>query len=247
MTAMEDPKMKISKFTLSEPDSDGEMQPDIEFQVDNPTKSDVHLVQYTVALLDEKGALVVSDSDSEAKCTVDRGGIETISVLGPAGISSHVVGSDRDNVKVRVNATLCAREFHRLGEISIPAKDHETARLTKSVKSKLIEGKLVAAVFRPPVDEEGDVSVWVRLAVQSRHETELPNAELKCTLLDRNGSEVDTSTIYRRVRARGLSAFDSYMVVKKSKLKGATMSLDLLLYHPVHVAYCEAMSAPQED
>lgn len=239
--------MKISKFTLSEPDSDGEMQPDIEFQVDNPTKSDVHLVQYTVALLDEQGALVVSDSDTEAKCSIDPRETETISVLGPAGISRHVVGSDRDNVKVRVNATLCAREFHRLGEISIPAKDHETARLTKSVKSKLIDGKLVAAVFRPPVDDEGDVSVWVRLAVQSRHDTELPNAELECTLLDRNGSEVDSMKIYRRIRARGLSAFDSYMVVKKPKLKGATMSLGLHLYYPVHVAHCEAMSSPQED
>lgn len=238
--------MKISGFTLAEPDSDSEMHADIEIVVDNPTKLDVQKVEYSVVLLDENGAPVACGSNNQEDCMIEPG--EDAVIMASVGrVSSHIVGEERDNVRVRANATLYAREFHRLGEIDAPTKDNVAVFLTKSIKSALVDGNIVLTIFRPAADDSGDVSLQIRMQVQSCCDTALQDVTLKYRLLDRDGSEAESSYGSLNLRARGCAIFDEYISVKKSKLKGATLAFDLLLFYPIHVANCESMSAPQGD
>jgi hypothetical protein len=238
--------MKVSKFTLWEPDSDREMNSDIELVVDNPTKLDVQRVEYSVVLLGKSGAPVAGGSNQQEDCMIEPGEHAVIST-GAGRVSAHIVGEDRDNVKLRANATLYAREFHRLGEIDAPAKDNTAACLKKSIKSALVEGKLVLAVLRPAADERGNVSLQIRMQLQSRCDIVLQDVMLKYRLLDRDGSEAESSYGTLQLRAKGSAIFDEYIAVKKSRLRGATLSFELLLFYPIHVANCEGISAPHED
>ena len=238
--------MKISKFVLGTPDSSDDMRADIEFVVDNPTKSDIHKVQYCVSLHDEAGVMVGGNNSGEEDCLIEPGEDAVISPYA-GDVSVHFVGDERDNVKVRVNATLYAREFHRMGEIDAPAKDNQVIRHAKSVKSALIDGELVIMLLRTPADESGDVTTKIRLGLRNLCDKVLPDVLLRCRLLDRDGSEAESSQDTVTVRANGTAFFDTYLSVKKSKLKGAKMAFDLTLFHPVHVANCDAVSTPEED
>lgn len=199
-------------------------------------------------MFDEQG-FPVSTANNDARACLIAPGEDARFVVVPADwISLHAVGEDRDNVKVIADATLYAREFHKLGEIAVPAKQHGVAQLQQKVKSSLIDGNVTLGIHRAAPSDDDSVDVNVIVVLRSRCEFILPQAELKTRMLDSEGAqEGDVSSMAVDIPAGGVVFLKDCISVHKSMLAGAKLAFELLLFHPVGIVKCEATSTPNDD
>lgn len=239
--------MKISKFELSAPDSDGEMGMDLVAMIDNPTKEEVRWLQYNAVFLDKDGFPLTCSIDNTDECTIESGEEFAVSPYGRA-IPSQVAGSARDNITVSVSAILHAREFYKLGEVDVPAADRDCARIEKAVTSTTIDGALKVLIFRHKTDEKGRSCLDCRLTIRNSSEVHLARVQLKWDLVDAEDSVTESGSDEIAVAAHSLGCLESQVGwFKKSQYKGAKVRLALYVFRPVHTAHCSGTSTPSED
>jgi len=239
--------MKVTKFLLSAPDSDGAMSSTTTVTVVNPTKEDVRWIQFNSVFSDKDGFPLQCSNDSNEDCTIEPGEDFQISPWG-SDIPSQVVGTGRDNVTLTVSATLYAREFFKLGEIDVPATDLTAVKLERQINSSTIEGPIKAMLFRQKTDDEGQTKVDCRIVVRNKSDLHLARIEVKCELLDADEAVVDSNSDQAVLPARSIVCIESGSSwLKKSQFKGAKLRVSLSVFRPVHTAQCSATSTPSED
>ena len=93
---------------------------------------------------------------------------------------------------------------------------------------------LGTGIFIDPVDDEGEVSVEVRVGIINVSDVHFEKVEVKVELLDKRGSEVDTGEDYQVIGAfAGSLLTASFWGMKPSRLKGCTMKISLLVHQPI--------------
>jgi hypothetical protein len=233
--------MWVEFFKMSAPDCDGEMSTEVEVLVDNPTRVTVDRVGWCAVLRDNLGYVIGSHhrrddvSISARKNKTLRSGWIVESPPSADASSDMTLG---------VTATLYASESHVLGSIAVPSGDYEWARLSKSIKSKLVASRLRLGLFREaPTD--GNVRLFFHLELEGKCDGEL-EACLKMRVLDRCGVEIESTEASSGIcpHSRVLSGDFSF---RKGKLKGARCEFELSLFRPVHVLHCEAVGSPDEE
>lgn len=238
--------MKVTKFTLSKPDTDGSMSTDIAVSISNPTQHDIRWLQYNVVFSDKDGSPIQSSNDCTEDCTIEPG--EDFVVKPWGSVPSQVAGTTRDNVTLTVSAVLHAREFYKLGEVEVPSTDFGHATLEKSVTSETIEGPVKVLLFREKMDDDGQVRVQCRVFVKSKCDLHLGRVEIKCELLDADDAVIDSNSDVLTLPARSIGCIESGTGwLKKSQFKDAKMRMALLVFKPIHVEQCTGSSSPAED
>ena len=239
--------MKITKFLLSAPDSDGAMSSTTTVTVANPTKEDVRWIQFNSVFSDKDGFPLQCSNGNEEDCTIEPGEDFQISPWG-SDIPSQVVGTGRDNVTLTVSGTLYAREFFKLGEIEVPTTDLTATKLERQINSSTIEGPIKAMLFRQKTDDEGQTKIDCRVFVRNKSDLHLAKVEVKCDLLDADDAVTDNNSDQLVLPARSIVCIETGSGwLKKSQFKGAKMRVSLSVFRPIHTAQCSATSAPSED
>lgn len=238
--------MKITKFAVGAPDSDGDMNSSIEFVAVNPTKEDVRLVRYHAVVTDKDGYAVACNIENEESCNLEPGGDLT---LGPwITLQKGFCGKTRDNLKLTMSATMYAREFTKLGEIEVPAKDLTVALVEKKVSSSVIDGTVKVGVQRKKEDDSGQVQVSCMVMVRNKSDLHLQKVQLKSELLDSEDAVVESNESDVTIAAHCVSCIDGgFSWLKKSQLKGAKVRMGLFVFRPVYAGECTAVSTPEDE
>ncbi len=238
--------MKITKFELRAPDSDGEMSTDVAALIDNPTTEEVRWLEY-IAVLSDKDGFPLSCWRNTEDCTIDIGEEFAVDPHG-SPVQSQVAGGARNNITVSVSAILHAREFYKLGEVEAPAADRGFARIEKAVTSSTIDGALNVLIFRHKTDEQGQTCLECRVTIRNVSDLHLARVQLKWDLVDAEDSITESGSDEIAVQARSLGCLESSIGwYKKSQFKGAKVRLSLYVFRPVHAAHCSGTSTPSKD
>ena len=235
--------MRITKFMMDRPDSDGEMSVEATISVANPTSEDVRWIQYNTVFVDSMGYPLACSNDSEEDCTIEPG--EALDITPWGRVPSQVVGTTRDNVVLSASAVLHAREFHKLGSVDVPASDGGSVPIEREITSGIIDSPIRALLFRQRMDSDGEVRVDCRVALRNKTDLHLARIELRCELLDQDDAVTETNNDRVVLPARSIVAIESGIGgLKKSQFKGAKMRLSLYVFRPVHTATCSGTSSP---
>lgn len=239
--------MKITKFTLDKPDSDGELSSSVTVSIANPSQETVRWLQYNAVFSTKEGFPLQCSNDCTEDCTIEPGEDFEVSPWG-RGISAKVVGDSRDNVTLAVSAVLHAREFYKLGEVDVPTGDFGSASIERQITSGTIEGPIKVQLFRHKADDEGQTRVDCRLFVRNKSDFHLARVELKCELLDPDEAVTETSNDQVTVPARSIACIEGGIGwLKKAQFKGAKIRVSLYVFRPVHTCQCTGTSSPSED
>ena len=238
--------MKIKKFEVAAPDSDGEMYAEIAFSLLNPTKDEVRWVQFNTVYLNKDGFALNGTNDHDELCMLAPGDDFECSASDRVRVA--LAGSARNDVTAVVYVTLYAREFFKLGEIDVPAAARGVATIEKVISSQTIEGPLKLSVYREPEDAEGRCTLDIRTAVTSQINVPIGRTELKFVLLDSEESTLEENsetTAWRSLSGGLISGSFSYM--RKAQLRGAKLRATLAVFREVHAATITAKSTPSKD
>jgi hypothetical protein len=237
--------MKISRFSIGEPDSSGEMSGDVDIKIGNPTAEDVRWVQYRAAFEDAQGFPLYASNDNADDCRVEPN--EDFQVSVPCTLQTQTAGTGRRDIVVRASVTLHAREFFRLGEIDIPASEFGCATVSQTIQSAVLDSKVMLLAVRARNDDEGQGRVECRVVLTNRSTLHLERVELKCELLDADEAVVDSSDDACAVPAGAVACIEGGIPwVRASQLRRGKIRLSLSVFRPVYVGSCMGMSVPQD-
>jgi hypothetical protein len=239
--------MKLTKATYSGPDSDGDLNFEIEATIENGGESIVELVKTSVILVNSDGVSVGGSHDDEEEVFIDTDETASIDIRTPWSTKEVGFGGGLDNIKAIVDAQLYRREFHNLGEFALPA-DHKTAtHVKKGIDIAGLVKIMGATCSRTKPDEDGDMQVEMNIGIRNISDIYFERVVAKFAIFDQEGAEVDRAEDYNCLTPHsGHSLNPSMYGLKKGRLKNCTAKLTIHVYQPVGF-HSETIVLTKED
>jgi len=236
---------EITKFTVSEPDDDGDMHTDVEMSFTNSSGEDVRLVKAATVFFSGSGVAIGSGSNKDT-LALDPGEDLTIKP-GSRYLKVGMAGNERNDIRCVARATLYKREFHRLGEVDLPKNESEPTVLIATTKSSAISADVKIAILRMPPDSDGDVNLEVRCGLYNLGESRLDEVTLKIDVLDEDDSVLRSDETSTDIDPKAWGAIDTTIWgLSKGVLKSAKARMYLTIYHPVLTINGEGVSSPAD-
>jgi hypothetical protein len=222
--------MLIKKYEIERPDSDGECSIDLEFKIKNNHDDDVMLIKYDAFHLNEKGYLITSDIRNSSQCFLEPGDAEELSGWGRTHERYLTNGS---SVTVQVQSRVFKREFFKLGTFNIPESEGVTW-LDANVESLIIDNNIKISMTRFEPDDDGEIRIEFMAYIKNQTYAFLEDAELKISLLDRAGAEIESTSSTNDLPPHSATGLEpSIWGVKPKKLKGASAEISITIYEQI--------------
>lgn len=145
--------MKITKFTVSKPDTALRMDAAFSFEVDNPTDEEVHTVAWSYGFFNGDGFALSEGSiiGSQHRSGFDAKGIppsgsRVLDAPSPR-IDARLCGKKHDAITLRTVATLCRRERFLFAELEIHS-DSTQASFQKLITDSTVVGPCITVMVR---------------------------------------------------------------------------------------------------
>jgi len=241
--------MKITKFTLGRPDSDGDISGEAAITFENPTQEIVRLVTMNSVVLGPLGFPVSSgdnDTDTE-ECAMEPQDTHQ-GVISVPRTQVALAGDDPSRVEFVVSATLHAREFFKLGETEVPQAEHGWTTIEQAVSSRTIESPVRVFVRQGDDWDDGTAIVEWRASLRNIADYHIARVQLKCDLLDADDSVLESSDKSISVDAGFVACVsDSFWSVRKGQLPGAKLKFTMSVFRPVHTATSRSAGSAAEE
>ena len=225
--------MKITKAEFSGPDSDDDLSFEFEVAFENKTDHDIESVKSSLLIVNKQGAAVGGSYGDEDDIFIEPGDTESFTPYSSYLKGQHF-GGDLSGASVIVDSTYYRAEFHKLGEHNVPESTDKPVILENGFDIGDMLKILNTGIYLDTVDDEGEVGMEVRLGVRNVSDVHFEKVELKAELLDKRGSEVDTTSDYNMISSYAGSLITaSFWGLKPSRLKQCTIKLSLLVHQPI--------------
>jgi hypothetical protein len=203
--------MLIKNYEIQKPDSDGDRSIELTFEVENKYDEDVMLVKHEAFHFNDKGFLIASD-----------------------------LRNSQESATVQVQTRFFKREFFKLSPLTLSESEGVTL-FEAEVESKIIENKIKITIVRRPPDSDGNVHVGLMAQVKNQTSAYLEAAEMRVSLRDRAGAEIDNTSTSNDLPPHSATVLDpSFWGLKTKKLKGASLEISLTIYEQIGTETFEA-------
>lgn len=216
--------LSIKEFTVSEPDSDGDMRAEASFAYRNESSEEEELVISGLHLLTEQGLVVTSSTDEHEEPVTPGSTIEL-----HASSNYFKKTSSVQSHKLLLDIVSCRCFYKDLGTFDVP-----TNSITGSVNIvELGEGFLLQglSISTGSPDDDGDVTLEIKALIRNTSNSYTPKIRLEGRVKGQNGRELEECSTYGEVmmpnETRVLSA-STYL--KKNRINGAQVDLRLCLF-----------------
>jgi hypothetical protein len=231
--------MLIKNYEIQKPDSDGDRSIELTFEVENKYDEDVMLVKHEAFHFNDKGFLIASDLRNSQECCLEKGDTEELSGWGNIHEMHLAAG---ESATVQVQTRFFKREFFKLSPLTLSESEGVTL-FEAEVETKIIENKIKITIVRRPPDSDGNVHVGLMAQVKNQTSAYLEAAEMRVSLRDRAGAEIDNTSTSNDLPPHSATVLDpSFWGLKTKKLKGASLEISLTIYEQIGTETFEATS-----
>lgn len=235
--------INIAEFKIGAPDQDGDMDKDLTVEITNTTKETIHQLRCETIIFGHDGGPILFDKETVEE-TLEIGESTTFSPWGY--IKGSATEGSRKDVKVRSSVRLMKRDLIDFGTFEIPLPGEKSCN-NLSLKSKFIESDVIVDIVVRPPDEENGCAVEIKVLVKSDSDIFYDNAKALVSMFDKKDSEIDSNYCDDDIPVNGNGMFEVHLYAKKTKLKGANVSVKLDLYTEAALESDERLSEPKED
>ena len=239
--------MRFAKCTFSPPDGDGDMRTDVQVNVTNTSPHTIRMVRMTTMMHNAAGDAVAASTRNDTLVKLGDGDSMNLNAGSPY-FKAALLGAQPGRVECKVYATTFMREFHKLGATEIPAKPGVIATLSTTVKSELIAPDIRVVVSTTAPDEDGNVNVEWKAALQSVTDRHIAKATLRGEIVDEEGAIVESGESEIDVLAKSCEFVESSIWgLKKSQIRGTQLTLTVTLYTALETQLLEGTANEDED
>ena len=225
--------MKITKAEYNGPDGDDDVNFDFSVTFENSSDHDIESVKTSCLITNQEGVVVGGSYGDEQEVFIEPGETEEFDLYCSYLKGAHF-GGNLASSSVLVDATFYRAEFHKLGEHEVPSSSDKPNIVDNEFEIGDMLKVFKTGIFLEPVNDDGEVSMEVRIGVRNVSDVHFEKVEVKAELLDKRGSEVDTSQDYQVLNAFSSSILNAtFWGLKPSRLKGCSIKLSLLVHQPI--------------
>jgi hypothetical protein len=236
---------EIGAFTVGSPDSDGDMRVNLEVQGINTTDEVIRFTKTRTMFYNQDGAaMAFAEDESDVQWESD----ESFSTQpNTPWLRRELIGAEGGDITCKVAMGLYSREFHKLGEIDVPADHTTVAVLKKTLNSSVIAPDVAVLVGRRKPDGDGDIRVQVRCGITNVSDRRIDMMKMKVDLLDDEDSVIEDQSSEIAVDAGSSVLFEpDFWGLKKGKLKSTKLRIMLAVFRQVSVLQAEGRATPEE-
>ena len=215
---------------------DGDVSFDLELSYKNETDHDIEAIKSSVLIASADGVVAGGSQDDEQDVFIETGGEEEFSIY-TSYIAKALLGENLDEINATVDVTFFRSEYQKLGEHEVP----ETPEAPKVLNNAIDVGDFIKIngmlLYRSKPDEDGDIKLELVMGMRNVSDIHFDKVELKMTLNDRKGAEIDYSTDYGQLPPySGRVMNPSIWGLSEARLKNCTVNISLDIYQPVAYA-----------
>lgn len=240
--------MSIIEFEIGQTDSDGERRVNLEFEIINTYGEDISYVLYDAQFFDNSGNILGTIDDDSSLRLWEKG--ESDSFFSSAKIVNSI-NHDGEECFVHLQARFFTKIFAKFGPFDVPEKigaNHYKINIQDSPVGQEIGGlgnggETVVTVSRLAPDDDGCVNINILCLLKNKSTGYSARNELKISLADRNGREIESVEQQKGLLAGNFVCFKpGFWQIKQSKLKKATFEMEISIHKQVGAVELEASS-----
>lgn len=218
--------MNITTFQAYEPDGDGDISFQLDSNITNETDQEVKHIRTSVMMLNSDGVCIGGSHGDQDEFFAEAG---ECSDYSPSISFVPQAGFPDGNIRVIVDATLCRKEFRKLGNLPVP-KNAGFSQLSEHVTFSDLVQVMGIAMIRKAADEDGEIKLEIACGVKNTSSMYIDACEIQARLIDEQGSELEESS-----EREALAPFETriftptFWGLKKGKLKDCVVQVSISL------------------
>jgi hypothetical protein len=225
--------MKFLKAEYFGPDSDGDINFDVEIEFNNTSDHEVETLKSSCIITNKDGIVIGGNNEDETEVFIEPGDSETFNIWTPYLKGFHF-GGDLQDVNIIVDTTSYRCEFHKLGDHSIPESSEKPIFIQNGFDIGDMIKILGTSIFLEPIDEDGETGIEIKVGIRNVSEVHFDKVVLKAELLDKKGNEIEESSDYLSANAYSSKVLTaSFWRMKPSRLKNCSVKLSLSINQPI--------------
>jgi hypothetical protein len=240
--------MKISKFTHTKPDSDGDVRLQCTAMIENDSDHDIEFVLISNIIVNSSGATIGGDRTEEEDVFIDAKESGEIDVNCGWGMHEALFEGKPEKTKILVSATTYRREFVKVGAVDIPQDSNEISMLKKDISLGGVAELNGVTVLRLKKDDEGDIPIEIKAGFRNISDTHIERVQLSSKLQDQRDAVIEEDKTYSTLPSK--SAFlaePRFWGLKAGKLKNASVVMTASVFIPIDTYTAQASSTLDED
>jgi hypothetical protein len=240
--------MNISKFTYRQPDSDGEINLELDAIIENESDFDVELVKGSVIIVNADGVTIGGeeiDDDSVFISPNDSGEVRAISW---GSIKKDQVSDGKGaEAKAYLSMTTYRREYVKVGSLDVPNKPGEMTSIKKVVSLGGAGELLGMSCLRLKDTDEGEMDLEFYGGVRNTSEDYITRAQISVKAMDQRDAQIDDTIDYEALAAKSGRTFrPSFWGLKYGKMKNGAFVISASVFLPIE-SYSAEGTPVKED
>lgn len=215
--------LSIQEFTVSEPDSDGDMRAEATFAYRNDSQSEEELIISGFHLLNDQ-ELVITSSTDEHEDPVAAGATVELHAC-----SSYFKGASSSSYKLLIDVVGCQCFYEELGSFEIAMN----ALAGSGDTIDLGEGFLVhgLSISTGDPDDDGDVMLEIKALIRNTSNSYAPRVRLEGRVKGSTGRELEQCSSYGdAIMPNETRLLNASSYIRENRLKGSTIDLRICLF-----------------
>jgi len=220
---------KFTKCEASRPDSDGEINFDLEAIAINTTGDTVRLIQSTCMAINSDGHVVACGGQNEEFVRLEPSDSQPVS-CGWFRISKNVLGNDPTKAKFQLFVSMFTREFAQITPTRVPQPNEGLKSLAVTKKFDGLQADLSINTWSTN-ESDGQVTISWGLMVLNNSSKALPKITLKTELLDEENAVLEQTDSSTTLQPGGVEWMESsFSGVRRGQAKQAQLRFSIASY-----------------
>ena len=186
--------MNVIQATHTKPDAENEISFECELAIENKTKDIIELIRTSCLLLNNEGVVVEGSLDNESDVYIEENETGKFSLPMLYWVNLNLFGAQaQSKYKMIVDALMFRRDFYDLGEIEVPVDEKEPS--ISALGFKLGDFLKIYGVYvSREKPEDGEVTVYTRVAIRNEGDTHFEKVLLKAALIEKLRNDLDENS-----------------------------------------------------
>lgn len=241
--------MKIVKFTHGNPDSDGEINFELDAMIENESDFDIEFVHYSWLIVNDNETSVMGsdyEDDSVFIASKDSGEVSLMSwdrVHKDAFASGN--GSE---AKVHAAITTYRREFVKVGVMDVPSKAGEMSSIDKSVSLGGAAELMGISCLRKKDDDDGNMDLEFAAGVKNTSDDYISRVQVTMKAMDQRDAQIMEDLSYETLPPKSIKAMrPGFWGLAPGKMKNGQFVVTASVFLPVESFTAEATPVLSDD
>jgi len=241
--------MKVSKFTHGNPDSDGEINFELEAMIENESDHDIEFVYYSWLIVNENETSVLGGNYEDDSVFIGAKDSGSISLISWDRVHKDAFASgNASESTAHAAVTTYRREFVKVGTIDVPSKPGEMTSIDKKISLGGAAELMGISCLRNKDDDDGNMDLVFAAGVKNTSDDYISRVQITMKAMDQRDAQIEEDVRAETLPPKAITTIQPYMWgLAPGKMKNGQFVVTASVFLPIESYTAEATPVLSND